>query len=314
MEKTKKLKFNKKSVEKFIKLPFIFIYIALFIGGIVFLIFPLSGCMNKTQRYTEGIKTPDSATITIIEHDISENSGNGSSEGNKGSGGSEGGPDSGEGAVPRSFVENRIENIPFYCILINNGAGAILLDEKNMEESFNYLTEMVQSADEYNIKLTFIFSAQWTEYIAANSGRLAMLNEWKENGHEAANSADFGFTSFPGINEGLGNSANGIRERGMNEVILVGRVNGIERKWLSFLPITTEKILNHAIKTFGRLDSRVVYGVSAQSLKEQAPFFYAYIDYLHSLDPEGLNSKTVASIIEKKLIPEETTAVPSTVQ
>jgi hypothetical protein len=27
---------------------------------------------------------------------------------------------------------------------------------------------------------------------------------------------------------------------------------------------------------------------------------------LHCLDPEGLNSKTLASIIEKKLIPEKT--------
>jgi hypothetical protein len=313
MEKTKKLKFDKKSVKQFIKLPFVFTGKVLFIG-IVLLIFPLSGCINKTQSYAEGIKTPDSATITIFEHDISENSGNISSEGNKGSGSSEGGPDGGEGAAPRSFVENRIENIPFYFIVINNGTGAILLDKKNMEESFNYMTEMVQSADEYNIKLTFMFSAQWTEYIAANPGRLAMLNEWKENGHEAANNADFGFTSIPGINEGLGNDASGIRERGMNEYILVGKVNGIKRKWMSFLPITTEKILNHAIKTFGRLDSRVVYGVSVQSLKEQAPFFYAYIDYLHSLDPEGLNSKTIASIIEKKLIPEKITAVPSAAQ
>ena len=51
--------------------------------------------------------------------------------------------------------------------------------EKNIAERFNYLEEMVTKADEYNIKLTLRFSAQWTAYIAGNPGRLAMLDEWK---------------------------------------------------------------------------------------------------------------------------------------
>ena len=84
-----------------------------------------------------------------------------------------------------------------------------------------------------------------------------------------------------------------------------GIVNGILRKWLTLYQVTNKEFLNQAIKTVEKLDSSVVYGVAIQSVKEQTPFFYAYLDFLHSIDPEGLNSKTLTSIIEKKLIPEK---------
>jgi hypothetical protein len=290
MKKIKKLKFNKNSVEKLIKLSFIF-------TGICLIVFLLSGCINRTQRKVEGFTTPGEATMTIIDHDIP---GNDDSDINNGSENSA--ADENTGETPESFIENRIENIPYYFVAIHNEPNNEPGGEKNIEESFNYLVEMMNRADEYNIKLTLMFSAQWEEYITKNPGRLAMLDEWKENGHEIVNDTGFGYTSCPDCNVLFGDTS---PESGINEFISSGTVNGIERKWLSCSQIATEESLNQSIKTVEKLDSSVVYGVAAQSIKAQTPFFYAYLDYLHSLDPEGLNSKTLSAIIEKKLIPEK---------
>ena len=75
-----------------------------------------------------------------------------------------------------------------------------------------------------------MFSAQWAAYIADNPGRLAMLNEWKENGHEIIYDSCLGFPNCSGCEEGLGDTS---PEKGINEFILSGTVNGIERKWLT---------------------------------------------------------------------------------
>jgi hypothetical protein len=290
MKNTGKLKFNKKSVGESIKLPFILIGICLFI-------FVFCGCLNKTQRQAEDFVTPGEATMTIIEHDISGNDPKDSSSGSKNS--ADGGN---TGETPENFIENRIENIPYYFIAIynepNNKAGS----EKNIAERFNYLEEMISKADEYNIKLALRFSAQWTAYIAENPGRLAMLYEWSQSGHQIVHDTGFGFPGFTGFEERLLETG---PEKGINEFILSGIVNGAERKWLTLYRVTSEESLNQSIKTAEQLDSSVVYGVAVQSVREQTPFFYAYLDYLHSIDPEGLNSKTLASIIEKKLIPEK---------
>jgi len=293
MRKTKKLKYNEKKIAKLIKLPLILL-------GICLLAFPLSGCINKTQRLAEEFTTPHQATITIIEHGIP---GNGPSDK---SNGSESGPIGGTGASTENFVENRIDNIPYYFIAICNEPDSKPGDEENIEESYIYLAEMIQKADEYDIKLTLIFSARWNAYIADNPGSQVILNEWQENGHEIIYDTCPGLSNYIGCEGKPGVSG---PQKGINEFISSGTVNGIERKWLSCSQIATKKFLNQAIKTFEKLDSRVVYGVAARTIKEQTPFFYAYIDYLHSLDPEGLNSKTLKSIIEKNLVPEKTIPV-----
>jgi hypothetical protein len=299
MRNTGKIKFNKKSIGKYLKLSFIFI-------GIFLLVFMFGGCAGKTQKYAEGIITPSEASMTIIEHDISGNNSNGNNNGSDSSSGSKNSGNSTDGVngkTPDTFVENRVGNIPYYFVAVYNGQGNNPGGENNMEESYNYLAEMTQRADDYNIKLTLMFSANWEAYLAENPGRLAMLDEWKENGHEIVYENGFGFSSCPDCKEGPGDFN---PEKGINEFISSGKVNGIERKWLSCSQIATEESLNQSIKTAEKLDSSVVYGVAAQSVKEQTPFFYAYLDYLYSIDPEGLNSKTITCIIEKQLIPERT--------
>jgi hypothetical protein len=290
MKNTGELKFNKKLIWESIKLGFIFI-------GIFLLVFMLSGCLSKPQRLAEEFATPSEAAITIIEHDSSENEkidSNNSIENSSGCGNTRGNP--------VSFIENRIENVPYYFIAIYNEDDNKSRGEKDIAERFNYLEEMITKADEYNIKLTLRFSAQWTAYITENPGRLVMLDKWSQSGHQIVQDTGFGFPGFTGSGERLLETS---PEEGINEFILSGIVNGAERKWLTLYRVTNEEFLNLAIKTVEKLDSSVVYGIAAQSLKGQTPFFYAYLDYLHCIDPEGLNSKTLASIIEKKLIPEK---------
>jgi hypothetical protein len=290
MKNIRKLKFNKKSIAESIKLPFIFI-------GICLVVIMLCGCLNKTQKQAKEFATPGEATMTIIEHDIPGNEKSNRSNSNENSAGC-----GNSGKTPESFIENRIENIPYYFIAIYNESNNKAGDEKNIAERFNYLEEMITKADEYNIKITLKFSAQWTAYIEGNPGRLAMLNEWSQSGHQIVKDTGFGFPGFTGFEERLLKTS---PEKGINEFILSGTVNGVERKWLTLYWVTNEEFLNQAIKTAEKLDSSVAYGTAFNSIKAQTPFFYAYLDYLHSIDTEGLNSKTIASIIEKKLVPEK---------
>ena len=53
--------------------------------------------------------------MTIIEHDISGNENNDSNDGSENSIGG-----GNTGKTPESFIENRIENIPYYFIAIYN--------------------------------------------------------------------------------------------------------------------------------------------------------------------------------------------------
>lgn len=94
-------------------------------------------------------------------------------------------------------------------------------------------------------------------------------------------------------------------EVGINEFTSTGIINGIERKWLSHFQITSEDFLSAAIETSEKLNSSAAYGVAFQSLEEQTALYHAYLDYLYSIDPEGLNSKTLTQVIEKKLLPEK---------
>ncbi len=390
------------------------------------LAFLLGGCINKTERQqVQENMTPGEATMTIIEHNISGDDANNAndasdagdtSDGSNDGSGSKNGPAAGTAATPGNFIENRVENMPYYFIAIQNETNNKTGGEKAIEESYPYLAEMISKADEYDIKLTLMFSAQWAAYIVSSPDRMAVLNGWKDNGHEIAgfhrgiyDENWDGFTNYsiqeakqirletgktdekyngtlndliielkkinPGIksgcfnNEGLNDESlgdgslndsslsdrsskdesvsdgslnasslnydknkdilpdeiiygtcsgfsncAGCKERladtgpqkGINEFILAAAVNGIERHYLSHFQITTQQSLNQAIMIVEKLNSSAVYGSVTQSAKEQTPFFYAYLDYLHSLDPEGLNSKTLALVIEKQLLPERT--------
>ncbi|HDZ00776.1 MAG TPA: hypothetical protein ENH52_04860 [Nitrospirae bacterium] len=52
------------------------------------------------------------------------------------------------------------------------------------EDMFNVLLEFVDSAAQYNIKLTLLFTPQWVEMILSDADKIDLLSQWRENGHE----------------------------------------------------------------------------------------------------------------------------------
>ena len=76
--------------------------------------------------------------------------------------------------------------IPYYFIAIHNEPYHVSGGEKKLAEEYNTLKRMVAKADQYNIKLTLMFTAQWADYISESPKRLADLESWKKQGHEIA--------------------------------------------------------------------------------------------------------------------------------
>ncbi len=264
-------------------------------------------------------------------------------------------------------------DIPYYFIAIHNEPFNMPGGEKRIEKSFSVLREMVKKANEYNIKLTLMFSPQWADYIVKDKERLTEVKRWEEEGHEiAAHHHSIyhgnwdGYTNYPedvakkerikrkGFSEpylgtlkdlisklkminpdihsgcmndekdknclpdeiiydtcsGFANFGEVIRvgdasdpKKGINEFVLVGKVNGIKRKWLAHYQITTRHREKLAENVFNSLDSGV-YGVVTHSVESQAEYFYKFLDFLHSKDKTGEYSKTLSQIIDEKILPE----------
>lgn len=76
-------------------------------------------------------------------------------------------------------------NIPKYFIAIHNEP---FHDEYKRDErlaaAYQTLKEMIKKADEYNIKYTLMFTAQWSDYISESEERTKELASWKTNWHE----------------------------------------------------------------------------------------------------------------------------------
>ncbi len=77
--------------------------------------------------------------------------------------------------------------IPYYFIAIHNEPhNSEPEGRKKIEKSYAILKKMVKKADEYNIKLTLMFTAQWADYISESPERTTEFEEWKKQGHEIA--------------------------------------------------------------------------------------------------------------------------------
>lgn len=71
-----------------------------------------------------------------------------------------------------------------YFTAVLNGAYNFQGGAAGMEESYTVLQSMVKQADERGVKLTLLFSAQYAEFIATSSARMADLGGWRRAGHE----------------------------------------------------------------------------------------------------------------------------------
>lgn len=75
---------------------------------------------------------------------------------------------------------------PYYFIAVQNGAFNFKGGPGQLEESYKALKGMVKLADQQNVKLTLMFSAQYALYIATDAARAAELETWRKSGHELA--------------------------------------------------------------------------------------------------------------------------------
>jgi len=78
------------------------------------------------------------------------------------------------------------KRIPYYFIAIHNEPYHFPGGEKKLAEEYNTLKRMIAKADQYNIKLTLMFTAQWADYISKSPERIVDLESWKKQGHEIA--------------------------------------------------------------------------------------------------------------------------------
>lgn len=76
--------------------------------------------------------------------------------------------------------------IPYYFIAIHNEPSHFPGGERRLAQEYNTLKRMIAKADQYNIKLTLMFTAQWADYISESPERLKELESWKKQGHEIA--------------------------------------------------------------------------------------------------------------------------------
>ncbi len=52
------------------------------------------------------------------------------------------------------------------------------------DDMFRALTDFVNLADQYKVKLTILFSPQWAEMVLKDAQKLAFVHHWQQNGHE----------------------------------------------------------------------------------------------------------------------------------
>ncbi|MBU4174152.1 MAG: hypothetical protein KKE90_11760, partial [Actinobacteria bacterium] len=76
--------------------------------------------------------------------------------------------------------------VPYYFIAIHNEPNHVPEGRQLIEASYLVLKEMIEKANQYNIKITLMFTPQWADYISESPQRMADLESWKQQGHEIA--------------------------------------------------------------------------------------------------------------------------------
>lgn len=92
--------------------------------------------------------------------------------------------------------------------------------------------------------------------------------------------------------------------KGINEYISKGLVNGIERKWITHYTVTEKHYEKDAEELFDTLDPHVVFVAVTHDFNDFEAF-KAYIDFLHSRDPDASRNLTVKQVMESGILPEK---------
>lgn len=112
--------------------------------------------------------------------------------------------------------------------------------------------------------------------------------------------------------EGTYNPPDTNTAKGINEYISTSVIDSVKRSWLTHSSSISLGKFTKTKDEFSKLTSGA-YGVVTHSAMsdnhdEISPLIQL-MDYWHSLDPNGYNSKTVSEIIEGKLIPEKSITI-----
>lgn len=75
---------------------------------------------------------------------------------------------------------------PFYFVAIHNEPYHFPAGRQELERAYVVLQRMVERANEHDIRLTLMFTAQWADYMAEHPDRMAAVESWKRQGHEIA--------------------------------------------------------------------------------------------------------------------------------
>jgi len=109
-----------------------------------------------------------------------------------------------------------------------------------------------------------------------------------------------GFANFGEV--GTRMSTDGDAEKGKNEFITVGNVDGIKRKWLTH---SSYQNIQKVKEAFSSMKDDQVYGIVRHSESSELSLLFQYMEFFHERDPTGEKSKTVSEIIEGGLLPEK---------
>jgi len=88
--------------------------------------------------------------------------------------------------MERDEAADALPGVPYYFIAVHNEPSHRSGGEQLVARDYAVLQQMVKRADSYGIKLTLMFSAQWSDYIIKSTARQAEVAAWKKNGHEVS--------------------------------------------------------------------------------------------------------------------------------
>ncbi len=246
---------------------------------------------------------------------------------------------------------------PYYFIAVQNGAFNFKGGGEQLEESYKALKGMIKLADQQNVKLTLLFTAQYALYIATDTARAAELESWKKSGHEIGayhqgpeTRAWDGYTDLgpealgrlrkedragkvtpthrdyaralakldPFIKSGcMMDRADkeflaaappyevcdglGAQKSGANDYVIAA---GKDKRRLNAFHAADKAGIEAAENAFSAMELGA-YGAAFKSSPSEFGAFYAWLEFLRRRDPQGLRSRTVANIVDLKLLPEK---------
>ncbi|NQT71740.1 MAG: hypothetical protein HQ553_03095 [Chloroflexi bacterium] len=86
--------------------------------------------------------------------------------------------------IPLEETITHVEEDVDFFIAVHCEPGGDPLSTNYVALNWLALTDLVNSADDHNMKLTLLMNPQWATYILEDEHRLGLVRDWESNGHE----------------------------------------------------------------------------------------------------------------------------------